>query len=249
MKRIDHLIVKVDDLHAGVKEFTDAGFAVFYGVRKEKAYNALIYLQDHSFLELLDTTTAIPGFARILTRLGVLRILSPTFNRLGNFALKEGPLLDYPIYSADLDASHAHVSDQSGNILGIGKREKPNGTVVRWRSFFPKDLALPFVMTDYTPEKMSADETDVHPNGITGLHTIEVAFAGEPETFRRRLVDFYQVEEGRVSAEGERFHIQTENATIRYTPSDQYKVTSAVLKPHVPELDTMLSKYSLSTAD
>lgn len=248
MKRIDHLIVRVDDLHAGVKEFTDAGFAVFYGVRKEKAYNALIYLQDHSFLELVDMKAA-PGFAKTLVKLGVIRLISTAFDRLGHYLFKDERLLDYVIYSADIDTSQARFGKHSTKVLRIGKRKKPNGTVVRWRMFFPNDFDLPFVMTDYTPEKISADETDVHPNGITGLHTIEVAFADEPETFRRRLVDFYQVDEGRVSANGKRFHIQTENATIRYTPSDQYKVTSAVLKPHVPELDAMLSKYSLSTSD
>ncbi|MCG8349845.1 MAG: VOC family protein [Chloroflexales bacterium] len=133
MKRIDHLIVKVDDLHAGVEEFTDAGFAVFYGVRKEKAYNALIYLQDGSLLELVDMKGA-SGFAKTLIKLGVLRVLSTlstAFNRIGHYLFKDGRLLDYVIYSADIDASQTRFGKHSTKVLGIGRRKKPNGTVVR----------------------------------------------------------------------------------------------------------------------
>ncbi|MEM7736185.1 MAG: VOC family protein [Deinococcota bacterium] len=248
MQRIDHVIVRVDDLHDSVEEFINAGFSVCYGTKKEKAYNALIYLQDNSFLELLDTNV-IPRFGRILTKLGILRVLSPAFNRIGNFYFKEGPLLDYPVYSSDIEASYAHVRDQSGKILNAGKRKKPNGTVVQWRSFMPKDLNLPFVMTDYTPEKISADETNVHPNGITGLHTLEIAFTGETADFRAKLINFYQVDETRVTGEGNCFYIQTDNATLVYQQASRHKITSTVLKPRVPALDNMLGKYSLATAN
>jgi hypothetical protein len=249
MKRIDHIIVRVDDLHDGVAEFRDAGFEVYYGRKPEKAANALIYLQDNSFIELLDTKV-IPPFARTLSRLGVLRRMSPFFDRLANYYFKEGPWLDYPIYSSDIHKTYARVKDRSSGILSNAKRKKPNGTVVSWTLFGPLDLNLPFVMSDYAPEKMSADETNIHPNSITGLHSVEVAFAGDLETFKGQLMDFYQIEQSNVRVNGNCFSVQTENATINYTQADRYGITAVVVKPSNPMLDAKLSeKYALSTAN
>lgn len=247
MKRIDHIIVKVDDLHRAVQEFSEAGFAVFYGSSQEKAYNALIYLQDGSALELLDTKI-FPRWVLPLLKSGIVRLLSVGHDRIGCFALKEEPLLDYIIYSSDIDASRARFGRHSGKVVALGKRQKPNGQSLRWWLLFPRDRALPFIISDYVPARMSADETDIQPNGITGLHTLEVHFAGETTAFQQRIRDFYGVEEKNLTPLTEGFQVQTDNARIHYIRSSQHKIATTLLQPRVATIDTFLSKYDLGTA-
>lgn len=247
MKRIDHIIVKVDDLHRAVEEFTEAGFAVFYGSSQEKAYNAFIYLQDGSALELLDINV-FPRWALPLLKSGIVRLLSVGHDRMGRFPLKEERLLDYVIYSSDIDACRARFGRHSGKVVALGKRQKPNGQFLRWWLLFPKDRALPFIISDYVPARMSADETDIHPNGITGLHTLEVHFAGETAAFQQRIRDFYGVEEKNLTPLTEGFQVQTDNARIHYMRSSQPKIASALLQPRVARIDALLGNYNLGTA-
>lgn len=247
MKRIDHIIIRVENLHEGVAEFQDAGFQVYYGKKPEEAYNALIYLQDGSFLEIVDTTK-IPWYFRLLTRAGVIRLIHSFYNRMGNFALKEGPLLDYVIYSPHIETTYERVKEKSTPMI-FGKREKPNGTVVNWHCFAPKDINLPFVKSDYYPDQMSDDETDIHPNGIAAIHTMDVTFAGDLTRFKDRVVEYYQIDTSNVRVDGHCFNIQTENATVNYTQSHKHKITNVALKPLNPMLDTKLGKYGLSTTN
>ena len=243
MKRIDHIVIRVDDLREGVAEFQAAGFRVFYA-RKSEKFNALIYLQDNSMLELVGTT---PEWFKLLVRSGIPVLIHPFLNRIGNYSFKESRFLDYPIYSPNIEEMHERVRDRSTRMLSA-KREKPNGVVVSFTLFGPKDLNFPFVMSDYSPERISSDETDVHPNGITGLQSIEVDFAGDLETFKAGLVEFYQIEQSKIRVNGNGFSVQTDNATINYTQADRHGIKSIVLKRTNQMLDARLSeKYSLST--
>ncbi|MEM7798728.1 MAG: VOC family protein [Chloroflexota bacterium] len=247
MKRIDHILIKVDDLHAGVAEFKRAGFNVYYGKAPEKAYNALIYLQDDSFLELVDTS-AIPWYFRLLTRMGIIRLIHTLYNRMGNFAFKAGPLLDYVVYTPDIEATYARVKSKSSAMVH-GKREKPNGTVVSWDCFAPKEIDWPFLKSDYDPGQISAEETDEQPNGITGIQSMDVTYAGDPADFRERFMHYYAIDSGRMQTDGKNFCIQTDNAKVNYIWSNQHKITGVTLRPLNRMIDEKLGKYGLSTAD
>lgn len=244
MKRIDHIVIRVDNLHEGVAEFEAAGFRVFYA-RKSQRGNALIYLQDNSMLELVGTT---PQWARPLIRLRIPSLMHPFLHRIGQYAFKESCLLDYPIYSPDIKAMYERVQDSSTKLLSA-KREKPNGTVVGFTLFGPKDLNLPFVMSAYTPEKMSDDETNIHPNGINNLHAVDVTYVGDTETFKEQLVAYYQIDRHLIHTHENSISIQTENARINYAQSDQHKITAISLKPRNVIVDAKLKQYGLSTTD
>lgn len=248
MERIDHIIIKADDLHSAVSDFKNAGFQVYYGTKKEKAYNALVYLQDHCMLELLKTTV-IPPFARVLTKWGVFRWASPIFNRFGNFYLKEGPIIDYPVHSARIEDFHARVKNRSSKLKTNAKRKKPNGLTVHWKCFMPKNLDFPFVITDYEPEKMSADETDVHPNGIEGVQTLKVGVADEMDAFREELKNFYGIDEDSLYTMQDGFDVSTANATVEYRKSTLNRVHGMVLYPFDQGVNKKLGKYGITTAD
>lgn len=245
MKRIDHILIKADNLHGAVQEFSDAGFRVFYGTRKGKAYNALIYLQDHSFLELVRTTV-IPPFARTLTKWGVFRTLSPFFNRIGSYYFKGGPILDYSVYSPDIDLFYDRVKKNAEKPKHL-KRLKPNGVTVRWKLLAPKNLHFPFLMSDYEPEKMSHDETYVHPNGVEGIQRLAVGVADDLEVFQNKLITFFNIENEKVIATQVGFDIKTDNASVGYLTSDQNKINQIVLHPFSEIVNNKLGKYGLIT--
>ena len=247
MERIDHIIIKAGDLHAAVMDFKDVGFEVYYGTKKEKAYNALVYLQDHCMLELVKTT-AIPALARILTKWGVFRFISPIYNRLGNFYFKEGPFIDYPVHSTNIEHFHERVKDQSSKLKTNAKRKKPNGVTVHWKCFMPKNLDFPFVITDYEPEKISADETNIQPNGIKGIQKLKVGVADQMDSFQEELIRFYTIGEDCIDKVHDGFNVKTANATVEYRKSDKNKVHRIVLYPFDQNVNQKLGKYGITTA-
>ncbi|WP_341282264.1 VOC family protein [Paenibacillus sp. FSL H8-0537] len=51
---IGHVLIKTRQLQLAVKNFQQLGFTVTYRTDPSKTHNALIYLQDGSFLELFN---------------------------------------------------------------------------------------------------------------------------------------------------------------------------------------------------
>ena len=247
MDRIDHIIVKTDNFAQTIEEFRDAGFSVFYGTKKEKAYNALVYLQDHCFIEILRIS-AIPVFFRWLTKRGILKRISTFFNRMGNFHFKEGPIVDYPVYSPNIEEFHKRVKNRSSGIVK-GKRKKPNKTVVRFKVFGAKDLNFPFVISDYYPEKISPDETNVHANGILGVQKLAISVSQDMEQFRTELVNYFAIEENKVAVGRDTFSIKTDNAEITYRQSSKDSIHQIVLFPLNVEVNEKLGKYGITTAN
>ncbi|MEM1321583.1 MAG: VOC family protein [Bacteroidota bacterium] len=247
MNRIDHILLKTDDLHKAVQDFEAAGFKVFYGSPKERAHNALVYLQDHSFIELLRTTV-IPSYGRALAKWGILKLISPMFHRFAYYYFNEGPIVDFAIYSTQIADFHQRVRKESSSLATNFKREKPNGTTVRWKLFTPKNEDFPFVMSDYTPEKMSSDETNIHPNGITGIQRLEIDVGGDIDQFRGALQQYYGVGEERLKRTEEGFEVRTENATLVYRRADTYKIRQLVLSPSNKMVEERLRGYGIRTA-
>ncbi|MEO1646144.1 MAG: hypothetical protein AAFR67_13220, partial [Chloroflexota bacterium] len=130
-----------------------------------------------------------------------------------------------------------------------GKREKPNGTVVRWYCFVPKNNHWPFIISDYVPERMSDDETNIHPNGITGLQNIMVSCVADVATLTAQMVKYYQLDQDDVRVHGSCFSIQTENSKITYVPFNEDKISQVTLRPHSPMVDERLKHYGISTTD
>ena len=248
MERIDHVIIKADDLHAVVKDFKNAGFDVYYGSKKEKAYNAIVYLQDDSFLELLNTAL-VPPFARFLTKVGFFKVTSPFFNRLGNFYFKQGPLLDYPVFSSNIEEFHAKVKGRVSKLKTNAERTKPNGVTVRFKCFMPKNLDFPFVKSAYLPETMSPDETNHHPNGIQGMKNLKIGVSSGLDQFRKDLIAFYDIEEKDLGTRETGFDVKTANATISYVASPVTTLKCLQLYPYNKEVNDKLGKYGITTAN
>ncbi|MEM7331139.1 MAG: VOC family protein [Chloroflexota bacterium] len=247
MERIDHIIISAENFKEAVQDFREAGFEVFFGTREAKATNALIFLNDHSFIELLKANVA-PPIVRWLTQLGIMKFFSPYYNRIGHYALAQEPILDYAVYSGNLRGLYERVRASSSEIREH-RRKRPDRSFVLWQFLMPKNLKLPFVMSDFYPNRMTRQETNVHPNGITGIGAINVQFDGEQIAVIDNLVRFFQILPENISTHSQGFSVKTENAIVNYTKSARQRINSVMLTPYSETVNQRLRKYGIRTTN
>lgn len=166
---IDHVLVSVPALQAAIDDFTRAGFKVYPGTVKGRAYNAMVYLADGTFIELVDVST----FPRILSWLhkhNITRLFGAMGRRVGAYATSQKRILDLALYAPDIHAAHLSIK-QSVPVSGLYpfKRVAANGVRLSWQLFAPYDVNVPFVMSDYAPARLPDAAACVHANGIQGI--------------------------------------------------------------------------------
>jgi catechol 2,3-dioxygenase-like lactoylglutathione lyase family enzyme len=166
MLTLDHLVILVDDLDHAVADYAALGFSITPGGTHADGltHNALIVFADGTYLELIafvdlyDTRDNVWGWRHFLPA---------------------GGLIDACFASDDLQAD---VEQMHRNGLPIsepseGGRQRPDGTVLRWRSarFLQPHRVLPFLIEDITPrEHRVPDEHTTHPNGTQGIRELTI---------------------------------------------------------------------------
>jgi catechol 2,3-dioxygenase-like lactoylglutathione lyase family enzyme len=141
---VDHVLIAVEDLDIAIETYERLGFQVLRGGKHPKmgTHNALVPLADGSYLELIgvwDRELAAQAAPYILATL-------QHENRLARFALESDNL------DGDVMAMRARGFDIGD--AQAGERERPDGQKVAWRSAFPADARLPFVIQDVTPREL-----------------------------------------------------------------------------------------------
>lgn len=141
---IDHVLIAVPDLQLAVEVYQALGFQVLPGGKHPRmgTQNALVPLADGTYLELIaaeDPELAQEQAPHVTAALG-------RENRLARFVL-ESDFLD-----TDVNTMRARGFDMGDPI--DGERMRPDGVRVAWRSAFPLDMHLPFVLQDVTPREL-----------------------------------------------------------------------------------------------
>jgi catechol 2,3-dioxygenase-like lactoylglutathione lyase family enzyme len=191
---IDHLVIAAPNLDAATTAYQMRGFQVVYGGRHASGstHNALIYLADGSYLELLAPTgdAAAPD--------------TTDYN-----ALIEGRdgLIGYCLYAPAQPPGGLRAVVQRAQARGIpfrepsdGGRVRPDGQALRWQiavlppENHPTDALMPFVIADETPRTLRAlnDAVSVtHPNGTTGIAALTLLARDLPAEIdrQRRILD------------------------------------------------------------
>jgi len=179
----DHLVVKVNDLKQAIKSFSQAGFTVTNGGTHKGGLseNALIYLEDGAFIELLSMKKGLRTF--------LLRLYSKTksfmslkyskkwglFHRFYDRALTlpEG-ITDFCLLTASL-SSDLDRTNKSGLFvtkpLSVS-RKRPDGSLVEWEMASTLLAELPFLRGPYSPPVTSSETATAHANGISGISAI-----------------------------------------------------------------------------
>jgi hypothetical protein len=170
--QIDHVLIAVSGLAAAVEDFSRAGFKVYYGTRADKAYNAMVYFKDGTFIELVDVAR-FPKFIGWLHALKLTRLFGVMGERVARYATCGQPILDIGLHTPAiaLDWQRLQLTMPVSRRYNL-KRIDVNGTRLTWQLFAPKDVLLPFVMSAYHPSRLPAPDAVLHPNGVIGLHQV-----------------------------------------------------------------------------
>ena len=162
---IDHLVIVVPELDAAAVTYADLGFTVVPGGRHPVGtHNALIALQDGSYIELIAFCEANPEH----------RWWVPLH--------QGGGLVDFCMQTDDLMRDtlafrRAGVAIDDPTPL---TRRRPDGYLLRWVLSIPRGAhraVAPFLIQDETPRAERIPRETAHQNLATGIGTLTVAVA------------------------------------------------------------------------
>lgn len=160
---IDHLVVVVPDLDAGIEAYERLGFTVVRGGRHPiGTHNALMAFADGSYLELI-------AFYRE----------SPEHRWWAPLA-RGGGLVDFCLATDDLRGDTAAFREAGVAIDDprAMSRLRPDGYQVRWVLALPRGDhrgVAPFLIEDETPRVERVPRLTTHVNGVTGIATVTVS--------------------------------------------------------------------------
>ncbi|QKX05495.1 hypothetical protein HN014_11395 [Aquimarina sp. TRL1] len=225
MERLDHVLIRVDNLETGIGDFRKEGFTVYPG---EKGYNAMIYFKDHSFIELV-APSRFPGIYTLLARIGFFSLLGTAFRRIGTYAVWKERFLDYSVYSSAIEKQHTDVQNRSSKLLKMNKKNK-NGDTIYWRLFAPKERSFPFVMSDYSPYKYPDKTAHTHDNGVEGIEELVISVNENLKSYLERLSTFFNIRLSDFIEGAEMHSLVTSNTRITYVIGNKNKIVRLVLK-------------------
>lgn len=168
--KIGHIVIKVKDLHQAVKDYEALGFTITWGSNPQKAHNALIYLADDSFLELLKTNLMNPI---IQTTIIALAKLVMPFGR--RFSLWQKRPIGFVEYAVDTTEEFTQTVTQTRERgIRIHKpmratRTRPDNVKLSWFVALPNRVDLPFIMSPYAPHIPPPQTAITHDNGAFGI--------------------------------------------------------------------------------
>lgn len=174
--RLDHILIRVDNLEKAMTDFREMGFNIYPGNAGKKCHHAMIYFQDESFIELIDPSK-FPASLTFLSKVGVLNLFGPFFRRITHYVTSGEQFLDYSVHTATIEEMYRCTKPNNKKLrMHQLKRVNHSGTKIGWKLVVSENMELPFIMSDYSPAKLPVKEAAIHPNGITGISelTIEV---------------------------------------------------------------------------
>jgi catechol 2,3-dioxygenase-like lactoylglutathione lyase family enzyme len=191
LTRIDHVMIGVPDLQAGIDAYTRVGFNVFPGgVHTGKGTHNAIAFHDEDYLELLS----VRDRGEHLAAAGAPG--SPD-GGLVEFLARGGGLRYVILQSDDLAADVAAMRTRGVEVSDAieGERRTPAGQVLRWRqALLGAQNALPIFfiqhLTSLEERRRQVPQAGHHPNGVIGAERVYIAVGdvgAAAETYSRVL--------------------------------------------------------------
>lgn len=176
--KLDHVIVHVENLDAGIEAYRQRGYNAFYGGvhASGTTHNALICFADGSYIELLALTGNPPREAG--------GIDFSTFVQ----GKPEG-VVGWAVGSSDLDADVQRLRAQGAavNEPTPGQRQRADGVMLQWRMVWLAAKLPLLILQDVTPRNLRVPDdaaTTTQPNGVTGIEALAIpASMDEPKLF------------------------------------------------------------------
>jgi catechol 2,3-dioxygenase-like lactoylglutathione lyase family enzyme len=161
---IDHLVILVPSLAAGIRDYEGLGFTVVPGGEHPGGtHNALIAFADGAYIELIAFQE--PS--------------SPSQHRWRRFLDAGGGLIDFALGSTNLAQDVARLTAANLPYTPMdGARSRPDGVQLQWKSASVSPAGqLPFIIEDVTPRGLRVPSGDAvrHANDVTGVLSVTVA--------------------------------------------------------------------------
>lgn len=189
--KIDHVVVRVDDLARAMTDYAALGFTVVPGGEHPGlgSRNALVAFTDDTYLELIEFrrplgNVVVPKKKRFEELSAEGR--APGHCRLGSWEYAPEGLVDFAVVPVDIEETIRLAGAAGLKLHGPfpGRRLRPDGQEVTWQLGVPDGFDLPFLCADVTPRPLRVPGGDarIHANGTTGIqdititvHSVEVA--------------------------------------------------------------------------
>ncbi|MBK1708925.1 MULTISPECIES: VOC family protein [Marichromatium] len=184
--RCSHVLVRVNDLHRAVDDYRRLGFQVDYATPRERAQHAHVWFSDGPVIELLTTPANARWFKwpiDLIAGRGAGRRM------IGWSARGEG-FCDLAVVtdSGLFDATRKTLC-AAGIPIGRAvrwRRRRADGSETRFSFAYPRDPALPFMVSPYQPRQHPA--TIRHANGASRLSRVRLGAPVERHAEIRRII-------------------------------------------------------------
>ncbi|UHA73196.1 VOC family protein [Paenibacillus sp. 481] len=195
MLKCSHIICKVDDITTVVRDYEALGFTMQWGSAPQRAHNALLWFEHGPFIEFFQIPTSL---SLLSFPLGLIygRAAGQRFKywskctegwcdvalepeRVSSIEMLNGehPNGEHP--NAEYNRKELEDIQLAVRQLGMptsriinGKRTRPDGNLVRYSLFAPKETELPFIVSHYDPPQRP--KKIEHPNGATGIEWVKM---------------------------------------------------------------------------
>ncbi len=182
---LDHVVVLVENLAAGTKDFEALGFTVIPGGEHPRvgSHNALIAFADGSYLELIAFKhRSSPPHVTIAKHVRAEDLkaeqISPAERHMRSWETAGEGLVDFALVPRVIEDAIAGAARRGLTLEGPlpGGRLRPDGQQVSWQFGIPDAFDLPFLCADITPRSLRVPHGAAweHPNVVTGIMGILV---------------------------------------------------------------------------
>lgn len=243
MEQIDHILIRVENLKEAIIDFEKMGFNIVYGTIPQKTYNAMIYFEDESFIELVDVSK-FPKIVKGLGKLGIQKWMSSFYKRIFKYATSEEIILDFAIYRSNFSLLENKRTKKAISSVFKMKRKNHLGDLLRWELASPNNLDLPFIMSDYTPYKYPNNECLKHPNGVVGISRLTLPCKGPLNNLYIDLKNIFDVPSERMVITNASLKVNFKSVLVEYVSYENAK-SLVVLKTNLPSFEKMAAKYSV----
>lgn len=242
MNRLDHVLIRVDNLETSVNDFRNAGFKVYFGTNYNDSYNAMIYFQDNTFIELVDTNR-FPMILIFLAKTRIINLLGVFYKRIGRYALSTDIFLDYAIYSSDIEKYHEEVKKTQVSKLYHLKRIDSLGRTLKWRLFAFKKMYLPFVISNYSPCKYPETDACNHKNNVQGIFQLNICTKMDLSKLQEEMLNVLNLPPQNIVLEGNVLKITTSNTIVKYIKGKTDKIIGIQLDDLPSNIESLLLGY------
>lgn len=184
--KISHLLYKVDDINEAVNHFRSLGFSVSFG-KKKNPYNALIYFQDKTYIELIENMN-LTKFVEIFLYLIGKKDFVNGLKKMEK--MNEGFIrFSFHINEKIIESIKNICVNEFGEKVCIVnvKRSDVADNKLSCSCVFPYDSTFPFFNT-----RLKGNENlwnIKHPNKIIGIKSISYATTGKEYDFIKKFND------------------------------------------------------------